>query len=154
MDASLNCHCPCGENRFNVSGKPLIRVFCHCTICQAFYQGPFSDITFFRIQDVTEPQDNHVTYNKIWIPPFIRRGKCVNCGKPVIGYLEIFPLPKLAIVASANIYDKALVPEPSLHIFYDTRVADIDDKLPKYSGYLKSEFAIGRRVIASLLHRG
>lgn len=153
MDTNLNCHCHCGETRFNVMGEPLLRAFCHCTICQAFYQGPFSDFTLFRRKDVALPQDSSVEFNKIWIPPFIRRGKCLNCGKPVLGYLEMFPMPKLAIVASANIHDKAFLPEPTLHIFYDTRVADVDDELPKYSGYLKSQFAIGHRVIASLLHK-
>lgn len=151
MDVSQNCHCPCGETRFNVSGRPLLRAFCHCTICQAFYQAPFSDITFFRVKDVVGPEEQSVAFNKIWIPPFIRRGKCVKCGKPAINYLEMFPMPRLAIVASANIYDKSFVPAPALHIFYDTRVADIADGLPKYSGYLKSEFAIGHRVMASLL---
>ncbi len=53
-----------------------------------------------------------------------------------------------------NIEDKAFVPEPSIHIFYDTRVADIQDELPKYKGYLKSQLAIGHCLMASLLRRG
>jgi hypothetical protein len=36
------------------------------------------------------------------------------------------------IVPSANICDPALLPKPALHIFYNRRVADVDDDLPKF----------------------
>jgi hypothetical protein len=153
MDNDLNCHCSCGTTRFKVSGEPLLRAFCHCTICQAFNQAPYADITLFHTKDVLAPPEESVEFKAYRFPPILQRGRCVSCGRPAIEYLKIFPMPRIALVPSANIDDKELVPEPSIHIFYGTRVADIQDELPKYSGYLKSQFAIGHRVMASLLRR-
>lgn len=148
---NFNCHCSCGETKFNVSGQPLLRAFCHCTICQAFNQAPYADITLFRTKDVKTPQEGSVEFKAYRFPPLLQRGKCIFCGKPAIEYLKIFPIPKLIIVPSVNIQDKVFVPEPLIHIFYDTRIADIQDELPKYNGYLKSQLAFGHKLMASLL---
>lgn len=150
---NLNGHCSCGEAKFNVNGKPLLRAFCHCTICQAYNEAPFADITLFRSSDVIMPEAGSVVFTVHAFPPIVQRGKCVTCQKAVIEFLRVFPVPKIIIVPSKNIIDKGLIPEPSLHIFYDKRVADIQDDLPKYNGYLKSELAFGQKLIASVLFK-
>ena len=153
-ESNLNGHCSCGEMKFNVSGEPLLRAFCHCTICQAFNQAPYADITLFRSRDVIMPKEGSVEFKAYKFPPLIHRGKCVSCGKAAIEYLQAFPMSKIIIVPSNNIDDKTFIPEPSVHIFYDTRVSDIQDELPKYSGYLKSQLALGHKLMASLLRTG
>lgn len=154
MDSSQNCHCQCGKTTFNVSGTPVMRFFCHCTLCQEFNQSPYADITIFRARDVVPPQENSIELMAYRFPPVLQRGICVSCGKPAIEYLKIFPMPEFVLVPTANIEDREIVPEPSLHIFYDTRAADIQDELPKYSGYMMSQLAMGKRLMASLLHAG
>ena len=151
-DSDLNSQCECGEARFNVSGKPLMRAFCHCTICQTFNQAAYSDITLFRARDVIMPQQNSVEYKAYASPKIIQRGKCVSCGKAAIEYLKLPLMPKLFVVPTNNIADKRFVPEPSLHVFYDTRVSDIEDNLPKHSGYLKSQLAFSHKLMASFIH--
>ncbi len=116
-----------------------MRAFCHCTVCQSFNQAPFADITLFRGRDVDMPADGLVNYKAYLPPPIVPRGKCVQCDRPAVEYLRF--LPRVVIVPTANIQDRSLVPEPSLHVFYDTRVADIDDGLAKYEGYLRSQSA-------------
>ena len=148
---NLNGHCSCGEVKFNVSGKPILRAFCHCTICQAYNNAPYADITLFRSSDVVMPQKRSVEFNSYKFPPIVQRGKCVSCGKAAVEYLNVFPMPKIIIVPSHNIDDKAFVPDASFHVFYDKRVSDIQDELPKYNGYLKSELAFGHKLISSLL---
>ena len=151
MDNVQNGRCSCGKARFNVRGRPLLRGFCHCTICQAFNQAPYADVTVFRAKDVDMPASESLDYKTYRPPPAVQRGKCVACGHPVIEFMHMFPMPKLTIVPSANILDPALVPKPALHIFYNSRLADIDDDLPKFNGYLISQFAFGRRLFASPL---
>jgi hypothetical protein len=152
-DLNLNGHCSCGDVNFTVKGKPLLRAFCHCTICQAYNEAPYADITLFRSSDVIMPQEGSVAFNSSVFPPIVHRGKCVSCGKAAIEYLRLFPMPKIIIVPSNNIDDKAFIPDASFHIFYDKRISDIEDNLPKYNGYLKSEFAFGHQLIASLLRK-
>lgn len=151
MSNRPNCQCACSQTRFRVNGNPLIRGYCHCSICQAFNQADYGDITIFRARDVVKPTEGSVEFHSYRFPPMVKRGKCVHCGKPAIEYLTLPPLPELVIVPTANIGDATLIPEPSLHIFYGTRVADIDDSLPKYSGYLRSQIAFGRRLMGALL---
>ncbi|MGB1581774.1 MAG: GFA family protein [Nevskiales bacterium] len=146
-----NAHCECGKSSFRIDGKPLIRGYCHCTICQRFNQAAFSDISVYRLSDVSMPDDSLVDYQVYAKPGFVQRGKCKACGKPAIEKLRLPGLPKMVIVPSQNVQDPALLAAPQLHAFYDTRVADVDDGLPKYSGYLKSQTVFTFKMLAALL---
>ena len=148
-----NCHCECAEVKFNVIGKPLLRAYCHCTICQDYNQAPFADITLFHEKDVLKPVDESVEFKSHKFPPLLQRGNCVSCGKPALEYMNIPAMPQVVIIPSRNIQDKSLTPEPVAHIFYNERVADVKDALPKHNGYLKSEMALGHKVMLALLKR-
>lgn len=149
-DPSHLCQCSCGAVRIAVRSAPLFRVLCHCTICQSFNSKPFADVTVFRAKGVDLPKDNTVEFRTYRPPPAVQRGKCSTCGGAAI---ELAAMPKLVIIPSANFNDTAFLPAPAMHIFYDRRVADIDDHLPKYSGYWRSEMAFFGRLFASLLRR-
>jgi len=144
------CHCSCGEVKYHIHGKPLLRGFCHCTICQKFNQAPFADITVFRLKDVDMPNAESVNYSIYRAPPAVNRGVCRKCKDPVVEFMNIPLLPKVVIVPTQVIKDKYIVPAPSLHVFYETRIADIQDNLAKYSGYLRSQIAFGRRIFTAL----
>ncbi len=151
MNNQQNCQCSCGVAQYNVHGEPMLRGFCHCTICQEFNQASYADMTIFRAKDVIMPKEGTVEFATYRSPPAVQRGKCKTCGNPAVEFVRIPSLPKIIIVPSKNILDKAFIPEPSLHMFYNSRVADVDDNLPKYSGYWSSQVAFVHRLIASLL---
>lgn len=153
MNAQSHCQCECGAARFSVSGQPLLRGFCHCTICQAFNDAPFADITLFRRQDVTMPAEGSVAYRNYASPAMLYRGKCVKCQKPAVEYIDFPLMPDVVIVPTAVIDDQSIVPAPSLHIFYDRRQQDVDDALPKHNGYLASQCAFGWHLVRALLRR-
>lgn len=148
-----NCHCACGQASFEVHGTPLLRAFCHCTICQAFNAAPFSDITLFRRRDVRMPDANTVSYRNYASPAMVYRGKCVKCESPAVEYIDFALMPDIVIVPTANIVEPTYVPQPALHIFYDTRVADVDDGLPKHQGFLTSQGAFGWHLLKALVRR-
>lgn len=148
-----NCQCSCGETRFSIVGPPLLRAYCHCNICQSFNQAPFADITLFHTKNVIKPADNHIQFKSHKFPPVLKRGHCSHCGDGAIEYLNVPVMPEVVIVPSAMIQDKAFTPKPCLHMFYDKRVNDIQDSLPKHSGYLKSELAFGQKVLMALLSK-
>jgi hypothetical protein len=154
MDDRRNCRCACGKVRFNARGRPILRGFCHCTLCQAFNQAPYADVTLFRARDVDMPDSALVEYKTYRSPPAVQRGRCLACGRPAVEFMRIFPMPKLIIIPTANILDAALVPKPSLHIFYDRRVAGVADDLPKFNGYWSSQLAFGHKLTVSLLRAG
>jgi hypothetical protein len=62
-------------------------------------------------------------------------------------------LPKLTMVPRSMLPADAELPEPSAHFFYETRVADIDDALPRHEGFLPSQWAFLKHYLQSRRER-
>ena len=76
----------------------------------------------------------------------------MKCGSPVASFLGRAPVA-LAFVPSQNFPEAAELPAPNAHIFYDRRVADISDTVPKISGYWASEAYVTKSILASMFGR-
>lgn len=145
--------CHCGAARFSISGKPLIRFVCHCTICQEFNKADYADVTAFFAKDVVLDRKESVEFRVYKQPPLLKRGTCVICARPAVEHLTIPLFPRLTVVPSGNIEESASLPDPAFHMFYHRRKADMTDSLPKYSGYLNSQFRLIAALITALLHK-
>lgn len=145
------CQCQCGDSKFFIQGGPLIRIFCHCTICQEFNDAAFADISIFRAKDIQFSDQKKVSFKKYRSPPAAQRGKCTTCKKPIIEFLNLAVLPALTIIPSENIPPGEFLLEPSIHVFYDSRVTEINDSLPKHSGYIKSQVSLSARLVSRML---
>jgi hypothetical protein len=150
----MQARCSCGAVVLDVDKPPAVRLFCHCTICQSVYGAPFSDITAqwpgdVRVNEASVP----VSYiRRRYFPVSVKRGVCPECNDPIIGQMKPSPLP-LTFVPSARYVDQDIVPAAVGHIFYDSRVDDIDDDLPKVEGFIRSELAAARWIVPRLLRR-
>ena len=147
------CHCECGETEFTLKGKPLMRMFCHCTICQEFNEKNFSDVTVFLAKDVEFDRAQNVAFKKYKAPPAVDRGKCGSCHKPVIEFLDTPLFPSLTIIPSQNIEKGSYLPDSCAHIFYHRRVKDINDNIPKYSGFISSQTLFAKKLFMGMLGR-
>lgn len=143
-----SCTCRCRKSAFRLHGRPLFRFLCHCRICQTLYGQPFADAMVFRSEAITLPDDSSIEFNRYRSPPSLRRGVCESCRAPVVGLMGFAPVMQLAFVPSRNCPAQDELPEPSLHIFYHRRIADVSDPLPKVSGYWRSEWAFARRILS------
>jgi hypothetical protein len=132
-----------------VNGTPVLRLLCHCQICQAIYKQPYADVTAFWGGAVSLSEDHSIQFRRYRVPPALRRGTCQSCGAPVVGFLRLAPFVQLAFVPSRNVPVSAALPMPSAHIFYHRRIADEHDSLPKISGYWRSELAVTKLILAS-----
>jgi hypothetical protein len=83
----------------------------------------------------------------------MRRGTCAKCGNPVVNLLGFPRSLALAFVPSQNFPEAAELPAPDVHIFYDRRVADITDNVPKVSGYWASEAHVTQSLLGGLFGR-
>jgi hypothetical protein len=144
------CQCSCGETTFSVQGSPLLRCYCHCTICQEFNQAAFADISIYMAKNVALPSPESLEYKAYRPPPAVQRGKCKSCGSPAVEFLQIPLLAKLIIIPTNTLHQDCVV-DPALHMFYNSRVSDVDDGLAKFNGYWKSQAAFGHKLIVSLL---
>ena len=134
-----SCKCPCGTNKFSAVGDPIVRFFCHCTICQDKYQAPFADVTLFKLPAVRLPK-KATTYGKYKRFAAIDRGICDACHKPVMAKMGAGD-KGYAFIATQNFIDPSALPPSVMHVFYGTRAADIEDELPRHSSWLSSQWA-------------
>jgi len=132
MMNEIHCTCSCGKASFVVAGPILCRIRCHCTICQAANQAPFADSTLLMAKHVPLDRVEHVQFKTFKEPPAIQRGFCRSCGGLVMGHGTILPFLSLAFVPVARYPRGVQLPEPEMHVYYESRIADVDDELPKY----------------------
>ena len=141
----MKCTCSCGATSFQTLGKPFFRFFCHCKICQRFYDAPYGDILVFRAEDVVLPPAETVIFDTYRPPPNVQRGKCATCGEPAVTVFAARFLPRLVTVPRAMLGSDAEVPPPMAHGFY-SRVSDAKDALPKYEGYFRNQIAFMKHL--------
>jgi hypothetical protein len=135
------CSCQCGHVQFEVTAQPRLRMLCHCTICQKFNAASHADVVVFSTKDINPPSDELVKFKRHKAPPNVNRGQCVKCGQAAIETF-VFPLlPRLTMVPAAMFSEAAELPESKAHMFYERRVADADDELPKHHGFVSSQLA-------------
>ena len=152
-NVAVECACACSATNFTVHERPLFRLICHCTICQRFNDAAYADVAVFRAKDVDTPPESSVRYERMRRPPNVQRGSCASCGAPAIELFHSPLMPKLTMVPVQNVGEIAILPEPGAHIFYESRVSDVTDSLPKVEGYWRSQLLFGRMLMKSLAGR-
>ncbi|MBP2280410.1 hypothetical protein RCH20_000112 [Psychrobacter sp. PL15] len=128
--------CACYSNTYTINNKPIGRFICHCTICQEFTGQAYNDVTILLKSDVSELDLTRTNFRRWKLPPNINRGLCILCNKPSI---EMAVGGNLILVPTTNYPNMAALPEPTMHLFYNRRVEDSDDDLPKYNGLMQSQ---------------
>ena len=142
-------NCSCGKSTLGITSRPFARFVCHCTICQSVYGAPFADITLLWAKNVSLPDAHNIQFKKYRSPPALSRGTCASCGLPLVGFLAVAPLVRLAFIPTQNYPESYVLPQVSMHIFYHSRIADVNNYLPKYSGYLRSQLAVTKLIFGA-----
>ena len=132
------CHCKAVS--WSVSGPPLRRIFCHCTLCQRLHGAPFVHAIQYPTSQFrwthAEPHEDHIERFNIPEKPWKYRVRCKKCGVMVVG--ENTKIDVLGVFGGGmerdedgNVkhWDQVKATD---HIFYDTRLMDVHDGLPKW----------------------
>ncbi|KAI0916163.1 hypothetical protein AcV5_003177 [Taiwanofungus camphoratus] len=135
--------CFCGSISYKLSGDPILSAFCHCTQCQRLAGCPFVHTIHFEstrfIWTHSEPHDSHLDTYTIPSKPWKTRYRCRNCGVCVTGrnsktgHCSVWGA-HLERGEDGKVKDWDIV-KPTAHIFYGTRMLDVDDDLGKWEGY-------------------
>ncbi|EFI28718.1 hypothetical protein CC1G_13744 [Coprinopsis cinerea okayama7 len=133
--------CFCGGARYEVRGKPVLSAYCHCTLCQRFNAAAFIHTIHFPASSFkwTTAEDNLQTY-VVPTKPWKTRFRCKNCGVAVAGHngrrdkRSIWGGQLDRETEGGRIKNWDIV-KPSAHIFYETRMLDVNDGLSKWAGY-------------------
>lgn len=151
---SIEGSCECGAVRIEAKRVPAVRFNCHCTTCQQIYGAPFADIAALWSHQVRVVEGaSHLDYKRYRrFPTSVKRGFCQSCDRPVVGHLTV-PPSFITFCPVAVFGDSVALPESAGHIFYQSRVTDVDDELPKVSGFWRSELAATSWMLPRLLGR-
>lgn len=139
--------CSCYSNTFTINQMPMARFICHCTICQDYTGKAYNDVTVLLKSDVSELEINKTRFRRWKMPPNISRGLCKRCHKPSI---EKAVGGNLILIPSENYPNKDALPKPSMHLFYNRRVRDVEDNLPKYEGFVQSQTMVVKQLAQSM----
>ncbi len=132
--------CQCRAVRYHVCADPADAKICHCRTCQKTHGAPMQWAAIFHKRDVriTQGIERIAFYNTALdraeriLPCKLR---CAGCGTPIADEGRNMWL------AFPTLFDFGAPPEvpesikPTCHIFYDMRVMDMDDGLPKWSAH-------------------
>ena len=142
----LHGSCDCGTFSFKTSKAPAARFMCHCLFCQDFTGVAFADVCVMMGYQIEMSGTENLVSKKYRLPPNLNRNRCAKCGKPAMETMGAGPL-KLVFVPSKIFVEQEFLPPPQFHAFYNRRVADTVDNLPKYSHYWPSQFAITKTIL-------
>ena len=142
--------CSCCSNTYTINHAPMARFICHCKICQEYTGQAYNDITVLLKPDVSELNLMRTKFRRCKLPPNISRGLCKRCNKPSI---EMAMGGNLVLIPTNNYPDIAALPEPTMHLFYNRRVEDINDDLPKYKGFAQSQAMIVKTLAQGMYNR-
>lgn len=148
-----SCSCSCGSVKLRINEPLITRFFCHCEICQSVYKKPFADATVMRASNVVIDKPNTLQFRRHRPPPNLNRGICRSCEMPALGLMTMAPGLKIAFLPTHMLQNPSDAPEPSFHIFYHSRTADVDDSVPKHNGYWRSELAVMGKILPKLFSR-
>ena len=143
---SQKCRCSCGHTQFEIIGEPKFRAICHCTICQKFNKSAYADILVYKSTQIKAPSQGVVKFNTYKPPPNVKRGQCSQCHQAAIEVFEMPLFPKLTMVPAHMFSSNVQLPEVKAHMFYDKRIKDADDGLPKRQGFMSSQLAFFRNL--------
>ncbi|WP_252060428.1 GFA family protein [Acinetobacter sp. AHP123] len=143
--------CPCHSTELDICTPVLMRFICHCTICQQIYKTPYADVSVVFKKDIAKHAQANLEFKKYRRPPALERGFCISCFNPVFSYLKTYTSYDLAFIPSKNFKDQTALPKPILHMFYNRKVSQMNDQLPKYRGYVASQFGFTKHLLSKLL---
>ena len=145
----VRAHCNCGKAGVTLSAMPSTRFRCHCTICQKVYGSGFSDVVVFRRGQVkpSDPSQIKWTHSKKITP--LARGLCIHCNEPVLAYFY-----GILAFMPARLLPEISLPEVSRDIYYETRISDVLDEVPKSSGLIAAYAGLSIPFLKVMLNRG
>lgn len=130
-NAHVVATCGCGTAGVTLSAVPSARFRCHCTICQKVYASTFSDVLVFRRGQVKPSDKAQIEWIRTKKVTPLVRALCVHCNEPVLAHFYgIFTF------MPARALPEMFQPEVNNDIYYDTRISDILDEVPKSSGLI------------------
>ncbi|MEP1207389.1 MAG: GFA family protein [Rhizobiaceae bacterium] len=141
--------CLCGQVRYEVDGKALGSMLCHCRMCQRYSGAPMLEGTTFPAEAFIVTKGKLQVYQSSEIA---ERSFCGSCGSPILYQGRIGYWTKWVVVTTGSFDDPAKFP-PTYHLGIESQLpwARFLDELPKTKCYdspslVEAYRAVGKEV--------
>ncbi|KAH7930457.1 hypothetical protein BV22DRAFT_1000717 [Leucogyrophana mollusca] len=139
----LKGSCFCSSVTYAVYAPPVLSAYCHCTNCQRLNACPCTHTMHFGASDFawthSEPHLALLDFYDIPLKPYKRRFRCKQCG---VGVASLNSNTHRVSVWGAGLErdgeGKIInweIARPTAHMFYGTRMLNVNDHLGKWEGY-------------------
>ena len=132
MNKQYQVQCDCGSVEVSMVAAPRVHAYCHCEDCRALLDVPYHSIVAWEPENVsiTAGQEHAVEYQHPTLE--MTRVFCKNCGETLYNTNAMgWKLVSQLLIRKCH-NDK--LPEElqsNAHFYYDRRIINIDDQLPK-----------------------
>lgn len=132
MTKQYQVQCGCGAVSLIMTGTPRVHALCHCEDCRDLLNIPYHSVVAWDADDlrIESGEEHTATYNHPTLE--MTRVFCTQCGDTVYNTNAMDWKVTSQHLIRKN-YDGELPEEfmPTAHFYYNERVIDIDDDLPK-----------------------
>jgi len=121
--------CLCGKIRYEVSGKPLGSMLCHCRMCQKYSGAPILEGTTFPADCFRLIKGSPKFFQSSAIA---ERGFCADCGTPIV-YRGLIGYWTTWIVVTTGSFDEPQHFPPTYHLGIESTLPwlNLRDDLPR-----------------------
>ena len=125
-------HCDCNTVKLSMIGAPKVHAYCHCEDCRELLQVPYHSVLAWESDQVGVVQGEDKVIEFQHPKKRMKRIFCQQCGDVLYNTNAMgWKLVSQLLYKKSN---SDRLPEScrsSAHFFYDRRIIDIDDALPK-----------------------
>ncbi len=134
MTNQYTIHCECGVIVAQLNGKPRVRGHCHCDDCRELLDVPYHSVTAWDKEQITISQGLQSLLEYQHPQLDMKRYFCSHCGETLFNSNAMdWRIVSQHLIRKCN---NGKLPEElssESHFFYNSRIIDIDDDLPKHS---------------------
>mmetsp|Transcript_11900 Transcript_11900/g.21533 ORF Transcript_11900/g.21533 Transcript_11900/m.21533 type:complete len:135 (+) Transcript_11900:98-502(+) len=123
--------CDCGSVEATMYGVPRVTGICHCSDCRELRQVPFFQVVAYEEPNLklTKGEDNVMGFQHP--TKRMKRIFCKSCGETIYSTNGMnWKIVSQLLVKKSNDNELPEIMKPRAHLFYSSRVIDVDDDLP------------------------
>ena len=131
MLKKYNVNCECGSVQLELTGEPRVRGTCHCEDCRDLLNTPYHMVNAWMPEQVkTKKGEDKLVHHQ---HPSLRmqRVQCSNCGEVLYNTNAAGWKVMSQLLVAKNYGEIPQELQSQMHFFYDRRIVDVADDLPK-----------------------
>lgn len=132
MTNEYHVQCDCGSVSLTMSGTPKVHAFCHCEDCRNLLDVPYHSVTAWDPENVTIVSGAEHTVEYKYPTLDMTRVFCKHCGETVYNTNAMgWKLVSQLLISKCNDGELPQELQSNAHFFYDRRIVNVDDPLPR-----------------------